>query len=356
MSVIRKIVSLNDPEYFCNKSWTLSYSFITNSWISFHSYIPNWYIGENNFFYSGVSSCCSDDIDFSFFAGQLVPDPSTTTTTSTFPVYTTSSTTTAVPLSCSLSGNVVVLDCRLEGTGLITVPSPPIPCKRPSDMNNYTFAKGYIITSGTTTIVSTSSKVDACSALNYFLTHTSIDYTPTTLVGQAQNLNVGSNIYDSTTGVDCTLIPTGWYFNTETYFDGTVYEVVNGVVVSIQNCNPATTTTSTTATAVQSFKVEVRTQQPTGQILGVSPSFYTMNPGNTFPVNSGQTKTGIVNTGGSSITINYTAVSPVQIMIVKNNIVVANNAGIPAGTNLFYGYSVSWVPTDEIRVILTKSP
>ena len=52
--VIRKRVYLSDREYFCNKSWTLSYNMNTQSWISFHSYIPNWYIAENNFFYSGI--------------------------------------------------------------------------------------------------------------------------------------------------------------------------------------------------------------------------------------------------------------------------------------------------------------
>jgi hypothetical protein len=34
----------------------------TKSWVSFHSYIPNYYIGENNFFYSGLNQGC--DLDF----------------------------------------------------------------------------------------------------------------------------------------------------------------------------------------------------------------------------------------------------------------------------------------------------
>ena len=57
---IRTEVYLTDLDYFCNKSWTLTYSMNTASWISFHSYIPNWYIAENNFFYSGLNDCCSD--------------------------------------------------------------------------------------------------------------------------------------------------------------------------------------------------------------------------------------------------------------------------------------------------------
>jgi len=63
MTIIRKDITLGDPAYFCNKSWTLSYNVNTKSWISFHSYIPNWYIAENNFFYSGLNSCC-DDFEF----------------------------------------------------------------------------------------------------------------------------------------------------------------------------------------------------------------------------------------------------------------------------------------------------
>jgi len=62
-ALIRTKVELSDRDYFCNKSWTLSYNITTKSWISFHSYLPNWYIAENNFFYSGLNECC-DDFDF----------------------------------------------------------------------------------------------------------------------------------------------------------------------------------------------------------------------------------------------------------------------------------------------------
>jgi len=75
-------VQLTDDQYFCNKSWTISYNMNTKSWISFHSYIPNFYIAENNFFYSGKNDCC-DDIDF--IVGVPVADTTTTTTTTTIP-------------------------------------------------------------------------------------------------------------------------------------------------------------------------------------------------------------------------------------------------------------------------------
>ena len=60
--VIRTQVYLSDPDYFCNKSWTMSYNMNTKSWISYHSYIPNFYIGENNFFYSGLNTGWDLDI------------------------------------------------------------------------------------------------------------------------------------------------------------------------------------------------------------------------------------------------------------------------------------------------------
>jgi hypothetical protein len=76
--VTRKVVYVTDEEYFCNKSWTVSFNFNTKSWISFHSYLPNWYIGENNFFYSGINGCCGD---LEAIVGTIGPIPTTTSTT-----------------------------------------------------------------------------------------------------------------------------------------------------------------------------------------------------------------------------------------------------------------------------------
>ena len=101
--VIRQVVYLTDLEYFCNKSWTLSFNFNTKSWISFHTYIPNWYIGENNFFYSGINDGCNLEA----IAAQVVPTPSTTTTTSTI-----------IPPEplCQLVGTATrTAECELEG-------------------------------------------------------------------------------------------------------------------------------------------------------------------------------------------------------------------------------------------------
>ena len=88
---IRQYVDLNDVQYFCNKSWTLSFNVNTRSWVSFHSYIPNFYIAENNFFYSGLNSGCDLEaiaaeevavLDCNF-GGTAVPQPAPTTTTTT---------------------------------------------------------------------------------------------------------------------------------------------------------------------------------------------------------------------------------------------------------------------------------
>lgn len=57
-------VFLEDDEMFINKSFTLSFNFNTKSWIAFHSYLPNFYIGENNFFYSGLNNDIDLDIEF----------------------------------------------------------------------------------------------------------------------------------------------------------------------------------------------------------------------------------------------------------------------------------------------------
>lgn len=47
-------VKLSDSTYFCNTSFSVSFDFETQSWVSFHSYLPNYYVGEQSFFYSGL--------------------------------------------------------------------------------------------------------------------------------------------------------------------------------------------------------------------------------------------------------------------------------------------------------------
>ncbi len=108
--VLRKVVQLTDINYFCNKSWTLSLDTDTNTWVSFHTYLPNFYIGENNFFYSGLNEGC----DIEAIAAKIIPSPTTTTTTT-------------IILDCSLSGSAVyesgppVYDCTLTPGSAVVV-------------------------------------------------------------------------------------------------------------------------------------------------------------------------------------------------------------------------------------------
>lgn len=48
-------ISLGDPRYFCNKSFTVSFNFLTNSWVSPHSYYPNFYIEYEDYFQAGLN-------------------------------------------------------------------------------------------------------------------------------------------------------------------------------------------------------------------------------------------------------------------------------------------------------------
>lgn len=95
---LRENLELEDSTYFCNRSWTLSFNLNTNSWISFHSYIPNYYIAENNFFYSGINTSC----DIEAIAAEIVAY--TTTTTTTFP-----------PGECNIEGTAYLVQCNIEG-------------------------------------------------------------------------------------------------------------------------------------------------------------------------------------------------------------------------------------------------
>lgn len=117
-SIIREVVYLTDPTYFCNKSWTLSFNFNTKSWVSFHSYIPNWYIAENNFFYSGINTGC----DLHAIAVEEIPTPTTTTTSTTSTSSTTTTTTTTIAPQCNLAGNARVGVCTLAGTAVYIPP------------------------------------------------------------------------------------------------------------------------------------------------------------------------------------------------------------------------------------------
>lgn len=243
--VYRTQVYLTDPEYFCNKSWTLSYNVNTKTWISFHSYIPNFYIGENNFFYSGINGCCED---FELIAGEIVAPPSTTTTTSTQAVITTTTSTTSSK-DCTLVGQARQTDCTLVGTGVITIPPA---CVRPTGLKNYTLITGYNIVSPPSNVVSTASQTSACNAIAYVTSDPNFTYT--SIVGQAASLVLLETVYANNGTIDCSVVPDGWYFTDESANTTTnVYQVQSGVIVDIVACVTPSTTTTTTTLACTSY-------------------------------------------------------------------------------------------------------
>jgi len=70
-------IALTDSTYFCNYSFSISYTFATKSWTSFHSYLPSTYVPEANFFYSYYNNkfwrhCTAID-KFNNFYGATAP-------------------------------------------------------------------------------------------------------------------------------------------------------------------------------------------------------------------------------------------------------------------------------------------
>ena len=253
--VTKTQVYLTDPEFFCNKSWTLSFNMNTNSWISFHSYIPNWYIGENNFFYSGLNNCCSDiDADFLALVGRIDRTITTTTTLPPIPPSTTSTSTTIFTVDCTLIGTAFEVSCDLAGTGIITVPATTTTtlCQRPSWLLPYTLYKGYQITGEDPINTSTSFNIlcEALSIINSSVEKTLTSFTfmsnLTPSYGTNIMLEVGQVLYDTNYLTDCSLVADGWYFDLNSSISGYTYYVVNGVVTEIVNCDCGTTTTTST--------------------------------------------------------------------------------------------------------------
>lgn len=58
---VETIVNVENPKYFCNKSWTISYNFYNQSWTSFHSYTPFYYVNHISTFESSVRRLINDN-------------------------------------------------------------------------------------------------------------------------------------------------------------------------------------------------------------------------------------------------------------------------------------------------------
>ena len=252
--VLRTQVYLNDPEYFCNKSWTMSFNLNTKSWISYHSYIPNFYIGENNFFYSGLNGCC-DDADaggFKAIAGVLNKvAPSTTSTTTFYSPPTTTSTTTV--LDCTLVGIGITTSCELVGDAIITVPPTTTTtiCQRPYNLlTQFIFTQGYTL--GTDPeVIFIATLQDACNAspVVQYISANPLDGTLNTFnvyaTTTSTELEIGNIVYYGDS-LDCTFVPDGWYLSDSSRTFDIFYHVVGGVVVEISTCDCGPTTSTTT--------------------------------------------------------------------------------------------------------------
>jgi len=240
----RTPVLLSDADSFCNKSWTLSFCFVTNSWISFHSYLPNWYIGDNNFFYSGKKGCCSD-FDFTFVVGELVPNPSTTTSTTTYQVPATTTSTTTIPKDCTMDGGTItVLLCGLAGTGIILIPTPPPPCQRPSEVVQFTMYSGYATISPPLQVNTSTTLANACNGKTYAFTNVG-NVLLTRINFWGVNKQVGTQLFADNFSMDCVPAAAGFYYTGDP--DEGIYEIAaDGTIVSINPCTVSTTTTTTT--------------------------------------------------------------------------------------------------------------
>ena len=251
----KTVVYLTDPEYFCNKSWTLSFNFNTKTWISFHSYIPNWYIAENNFFYSGLNGCC--DLEAiaveEFNCPTCRPTTTTTTTICLFcksdPVITTT-TTTATPLDCTLAGNALETLCELAGTAvMVGTTTTTTTCIIPADVDYFVLYNSYSLT-GQPSVNIGGSYEDACNGLLFLFQLAESSYSLGGVFAYGNSLNVGDSLYST----NCQIVPDGFYFLSVGYsnIDANIliYQIVNGVIIAILPCSCANVPTTTTTTTI----------------------------------------------------------------------------------------------------------
>jgi hypothetical protein len=250
--VFRDVVYLDDAEFFCNRSFTISFNFNTKSWVSFHSYVPNFYIAENNFFYTGLNGCCDSvngEATFTALVGEIDrTKPTTTSTTSAAPIpLPTTTTTSTLALDCELEGTIIETYCNLEGDAIITVPPTTTTtiCQRGNLSSDNLFITGYSESCDTNILDTTGSFEDACLGIEYLNTNEDWSYINIETISVAYNeLEIGQIVYLDAYSTDCTLVPDGFYFTEESAFDTTVYQVESGVIVGIYNCGTTTTTTT----------------------------------------------------------------------------------------------------------------
>jgi hypothetical protein len=230
--VLNQVVYLTDVEYFCNKSWTLSFNFNTKSWTSFHSYIPNWYIAENNFFYSGLNGGC----DLEAIAAE------------------------EVPVDCEFDGTAIYqINCTIDGTAIL----------QPTTTTTTTSTSTTSTTTSTTTIPPTYNCVDgACInpgdgsgeylTLGACLTACGVAESYNCVSGNCIDPGDGTGTYSTLGACEAVCVPPTTTTTTTTPPPIT-YNCQHGLCVEITDgsgqfatlieceavCNPTTTTTTT---------------------------------------------------------------------------------------------------------------
>jgi hypothetical protein len=241
---IKREVFLSDQSFFCNKSFTISFNFNTKSWISFHSYLPNFYIGDNDNFYSGLSYCPND---FDAIVGiQTATFSTTTTSTTRVIISTTTTSTTEYVADCDLVGEITVPACDISGTGVIIY--TPIECTRPTGMILFEFIAGYTLVTPATSTDTTTSYIDACGNKALFdAFENDGNYKTQRILVETVSTDLQEKVYIVNGTNDCEFIPNGWYFTSETASDDIVFRVESGIIVENFICNTFITTTTTTS-------------------------------------------------------------------------------------------------------------
>jgi hypothetical protein len=184
----------------------------TKAWVSFHTYIPNFYIGENGFYYSGLNEGC----ELSAVAVTEIPSPTTTTTT------------TAVPLECALNGTA-------------TYVPPPTTTTTTSSSTSTTTSTSTSTTSTTTTTYCQSIGVVGCFNWTWTAGEEGGIVQWTDCNGNPQSNALGPN--DSGSGCLC---------------DGQTPSA-SGIVIGptqVGTCGEITTTTSTSTTQSEWTTIE----------------------------------------------------------------------------------------------------
>jgi hypothetical protein len=222
--VVKKYVEVTDLEYFCNKSWTASFNFNTKSWVSFHTYLPNFYIGENNFFYSGLNEGC----DVTAVAVVPIPSPTTTTTTTRI-IY------------CNLTGTAVVVGypCLLEGT---VVEQPTTTTTSTSTSTTTTTTTIVPITTTSTTTIAPVTTTTTTTTPPACVTSVNFDVVGAGQVSYIDCCGIGTYVTYGATGPE--VINNCIQYGTLTAVTATIEFISYGST----SCACTTTSTTTTAT------------------------------------------------------------------------------------------------------------